>query len=521
MIRNKIEDIERFDEILRIIVQQESGYLVERAGLEDRLPFLQRMKVKEHERPGPERLRETFEELGTTFIKLGQMIANRPDIAPQEYVEELEKLEYAVTPVDWKEIEKVVEEEIGLDRFSYVNEEPMATASIAQVHEARLETGEKVVIKVRKPGVKEEVLKDLEILQYVADKADIHISQARRLKFKDVIEQFCDWTRDELDFEKEAKNAEIFEETLPDDENARTPKIYTEHSTGAVLTMEKIEGFKCTDKEAVEEHGIDVKDLTDTLLAVGLKQSVVSGYFHGDPHPSNFLIEEDGTVVYIDFGITGTIPKKQRDLMALMVIHIINEDVEAAVDVVKELAYLDDDADFDKLEKIITEKTVELKNTSVSDISISMEIMDIAVEASKIGIHMPNNVVLIGKNLVTTEGIAMKIAPDRKIDEGVKKQALQALKRANKPEDMAESLAVDMIQNKDLITKLPSKINKQMSQDREIEVENKVETPQTDLTEPAVIMSTAALGIAGLYVTGENLPMIVAFALIAGYYITS
>ena len=519
MIRDKINDVQRFDEILRILVRQQSGYLIEKSGMEDSLPFIQRMEIKNHDKPGPERLRETMEELGTTFIKLGQMIANRPDIAPPRYVEELEKLEYAVDPCEWEEIRDVIEEELGLDSFESVDPEPMASASIAQVHEAVLESGETVVLKVRKPGVKEEVKTDLEIISYMADKADAHVSKARELKLEDVVEQFCDWTRDELDFNKEAKKANIFQETLPDDENARTPDIFEDYSTEAVLTMEKIEGFKCTDTEALESHGIDSKQLTDTLLAVGLKQSIISGYFHGDPHPSNFIIEEDGTVVYIDFGITGTIPKQQRNLMALLVVHIINEDVEAAVDVIQDLAYVDGDADLERLKKIVTEKTIELKNSTISEISISSQIMQIAIEASRIGIHMPNNVVLIGKNLVTTEGIAMKIQPERKMDEGVKKQALKALKQANKPEDMAETLAIDMVQNKDLITKLPSKLNKQLSQEREVNVQTEVKQTSNEYPETALIISTAALGIAGLYVTGSNVPLTVSFSLIIGYYL--
>lgn len=472
MIKQKISDVERLDEIFRTLVEKQSGYLIERIGLEDHLPFIERMKVKSHEEPGPERLRETFEELGTTFIKLGQMLANRPDVVPPEYVEELEKLEYAVEPFEWEKAEQVIDEEVGLDSFESIKEEPMAAASIAQVHEAVLESGEEVVIKVRRPDIKEQVKTDLEILNFLAKEADTHFSKARELKLKDIVDQFCDWTTDELDFNKEARNSEIFEQTLPDDEKARTPKVYSNYSTEAILTMEKIEGIKCTNTEEIKESDIDIEEVTDTILGVGLKQTIVEGFFHGDPHPSNFLIEEDGTVVYIDFGITGTISKKERNLMGLMVVHLINEDVDAAVKVLQDLAYVEDDADIERLKRIVTEKTLEIKNTTVAEKSVSMELLDIAVEASKLGVHMPNTVILVGKDLMTIEGIAMKVRPESQMDDQVKEKAMDALKEANQPEDLAETFTIDLLQNKDVITKLPSKINESLSSSQDIHIKN-------------------------------------------------
>ena len=519
MIKNKIRDVERFHNILRIVVKNESGYLLERTGLDDHLPYVKRLQVRRHDQPGPERLRETCEELGTTFIKLGQMLANRPDVTPPEYVEELEKLEYSVKPFDWVEAEEIIEEDVGLDKFENICEEAMASASIAQVHEAKLKNGDSVVLKVRRPGIEDEIRDDLDILRFAVKKACKHSEKVRDMKADRIVERFCEWTTDELDFEKEARNAEVFRNTLPDDENARVPDIYHDLSTKRVLVMEKIDGIKCTDVEGMKEKGIDIEDVTDTILGVGIKQTVVEGYFHGDPHPSNFLIESSGTVVYIDFGITGTISKKERDLMGLMVVHMVNEDIDSTVDALTELGTVDEDADIDKLKELVTEKVVEIKNTTVAEASISRKMVEIAIESSKLGVHLPDTVVLVGKDLMTIEGIAMKVRPDSQMDDQVREVAMEALKRSNTPEDMADSFAVDLLKNKDLFTKLPTKINKKLEDSQTVNVENHVSSSERDLKTASLILGTSILGVGGALITDNFWPLLAVAGLIFAYFL--
>lgn len=518
MFRQKVSDIKRFNEILEILLKNEAGYLIEKLGLMEHLPFHKRVKAKTHDEIGPERLRKTFEDLGPTFIKLGQMFANRPDVTPQRYVEELEKLEYAVDPVEWEEIKPVIEDEVGLDSFEYVDEEPLAAASIAQVHEARLKSGEEVVLKVRRPEIVDQVETDLEILDYMVGKAEKHSSKVRDLRAQEIVEQFCSWTRDELDFGKELRNAETFKQTLPEKADARAPKFYKEYCTEAVLTMGKIDGVRCTNTEKLRDMDVSIDHIKDTLIHVGLKQTISHGFFHGDPHPSNFLIEEKGTVVYIDFGIMGVASEKNRESLGLLLIHLVNEDVKSATDIIEEISTVRGKADREQLERLISEKTVRLKNMSLKDGSVTRELVDLAIKATDLGYSLPNSIVLIGKDLMTIEGIAMKISPETRINDDMKKYALEALKESNKPEDLAETAAIDMIQNKDLFTKFASKINQKLETDKDIVVKNELK-PRNKTLDPIIIFSLVGLGLAGSYITEGLIPIIGVLIVIAVYLI--
>ena len=252
-VKQEIADAERFEEILNILAENEASHLIRKLGLSDHLPVKHRHKK---EKPSPERLREIMEELGPTFVKFGQIMAQRPDIVPENYIDELEKLEGDVKPFSSQKAKTIVDNEIDLDTFDEFNEEPIAAASIAQVHKAWID-GEKVAVKIRRPGIKEKMRTDIDLMKYMAAKGEKHSKKLEKMHISDIIDEFANWTLDELDLEQEASNAEAFQKNLEDEKNLKVPDVYPENTTEKVLVMEFVEGVKCTNKEEMDKLDID------------------------------------------------------------------------------------------------------------------------------------------------------------------------------------------------------------------------------------------------------------------------
>lgn len=499
-VKQEIADAERFEEILNILAENEASHLIRKLGLSDHLPVKHRHRK---EKPSPERLREIMEELGPTFVKFGQIMAQRPDIVPREYIEELEKLEGDVKPFSSQKARDIVDSEIGLDTFDEFNEEPIAAASIAQVHKAWIDE-EKVAVKIRRPGIKEKMRTDIDLMKYMASKGEKHSEKLEKMHISDIIDEFADWTLDELDLEQEASNAQAFQKNLEDEENLKVPDVYPENTTEKVLVMEFVEGIKCTNKEEMDKLDIDRKKVAETGIRAGLKQTIRDGFFHADPHPSNFLVQEDNSLVYLDFGMMGTITPKTKDQMGLILMHTLNEDIEGAMSLIREMAYYEEDADFEGLKQDIEQKMLELRNTSLKDNSITSSMLEITVSASEKGIHMPSSFVLVGKTLLTLESIGLAVYPEFKIREEYSDMAQKMLLKNNRPQDLIQSLAIDLVQNKELISKAPSKINQTIEsinqkQRKEIVHEKASENRKA-------LIATGLLISAGLFAFNASIP---------------
>jgi len=465
--RKDIEDIERFEEIVEIVFRQGFGFALDRMDLENHVPLAK--KVSRHKKqPGPERLRETFEQLGTTFIKFGQILAQRPDIVPERYTEELEKLEDDVPSFDSKKAMEIIKGEVGRDRFDYIQEKPIAAASIAQVHRARLSSGEEVVVKIRRPGIKETVEKDLEILEFLAKRAESKVNKLNEIKAHKLVEEFSSWTRNELDLKKEARNADILRKNLEDEEGVKIPEVYQELTTERVLVMEYIDGIKCDQPEKMRQIDADREEIAKTASRAGLKQVIRDGFFHADPHPSNFLLQQDGTLVYLDFGMMGRFSPEMQDKMGLLLLHAVNENIDAAVDTVEEIATVEEDADREGLKKDIEEKLLMVRNSTLEEYSISRELLDITVRAADRGYHMPTSFAIVGKSLVTVEGIGLTIYPDFRIGDEYREIAEKILLEKNDPEKIIQSAVIDLIENKQFFERPVSSLKKLLEPHREV-----------------------------------------------------
>lgn len=493
--KRELEDFQRFEQILKILTNEGFGFILDELEMQKHVPLATRIMNNKRE-TRPERLRETLEQLGTTFIKLGQILAERPDMIPEEYAEELQNLQDSAPSFEPSKAKEIVENEIGFDQFEEFQKEPIAAASIAQVHKAKLENGEKVIVKIRRPGIKEQVKKDLEIINYIAKEGEKHSSSFQKMDVLKFVNEFSKWTEQELNMEKECMNAQVFKENMENVEKVKIPEVYPELTTEKVLVMEYVEGIKCTETEKLKQLDINEKKIAKTAIKTGLRQSMLDGFFHADPHPSNFLISKEGDIIYLDFGMMGKIGKEKSEKLGLMLLYMIREDVKSMMDCLEEIGSKTEKYDREEARKLVEEKVLILKNSTLKQHSITKQMFDLFVELANEGLHMPSNLALMGKSLVTMEGIGLTIYPDFKITGEYERMVEKTLKEKNSPEEMSKDLAIDIIKNKDLITKLPTKLNRKL--ESENETGTRIEKHPTNIyLMPAALIISSGILIAG------------------------
>ena len=273
-------------------------------------------------KPLPERLRLALEELGPTFIKFGQILSSRRDVITDDYFIELTKLQSGVPPFPASEAKRIVEEELGVPvriLFRNFHDKPIGSASIAQVHKAELPDGTPVAIKIQRPDIEKTIAQDVAILHDLARFIEKHVPEAAGLNPTGVVEEFTDTLQRELDFENEASNAERFAEQFEGNSAIRVPKIYRDRSTPHVLTMDFLHGIPILETESLIAHGTDPVALAESMTGLIYEQIFDHGFFHGDPHPGNMTVLEDGRIALFDYGMMGKFTPQMRESIALLV----------------------------------------------------------------------------------------------------------------------------------------------------------------------------------------------------------
>ncbi|MDM7989189.1 AarF/ABC1/UbiB kinase family protein [Arthrobacter sp. zg-Y877] len=328
-----ISQLDRYRQIAEILYRNGLGFLVSALGLEGRLPFRRQQGPEPAGRPRtrPQYLRTALEELGPTYVKIGQLLSTRPDLLPPDYQRELAKLQDDAEAVPWAQISDELRQELGgdpLEVFRSFDTTVMASASIGQVYAATLKGGTEVVVKVRRPGIAAQVDQDLEILQNLANAAAKRWEAARDYDLTGLMDEFAATLRSELDYLQEGRNADRFQANFEDDAAITIPGVYWDYTTSRVLTMDRLGGMKVTDIPALDAAGIDRPALAVAAARVEMKMVFDDGFFHADPHPGNLFVEPGGRVGLIDFGMVGEVDEKLRSQLSALFIGIVRKDPE-------------------------------------------------------------------------------------------------------------------------------------------------------------------------------------------------
>ncbi len=407
----------RYREIAVALIRHGFGYMVEEMGLTRvlRMPIRWiRSETPETKTLG-ERIRLVMEALGPTFIKLGQLASTRADLLPPGVIKELSKLQDDVPPFEAEEARRIVELELGgsiEDVMSDFSEQPIAAASIGQVHSARLvDGGQRVAIKVQRPGVKKQVMRDLEILHDLVSLGLKRWEWVTRYQVPQLVEEFSRSMEAEMDYTAEARNMERISKQFVQEPHIHVPDVFWDFTSERVLTMGFVEGVKPTDRHYLEQRGYDVKEIASRIVNAVLNQIFIGGFFHADPHPGNLLIMKDGSITFLDFGMVGRLSPDMREYLSSLVIALMRQDTPAMVRSIERMGMIPEETDVGALKRDLERLRERYYDVAFSEVNLGQVINDFFSTARQHGIGIPPDLLMLGKALITTEGMVERLDP--------------------------------------------------------------------------------------------------------------
>ncbi len=438
-----MRELPRLHEIASVFIRHGLGEFVQRIGiagvLERAGAILQRSPVAEAVTLEPaQRMRMALEELGPSFVKLGQVMATRVDLFPPRWIAEFEKLHADVPPLPFEALLPELEHALGRSPFEVfrdIDANAHGAASIAQVHRARLQDGTPVVLKVRKPGVRETIEADLRLLRRVAELIESEIPEARRYRPSEIAEQFAKSLEREADFGVETRNIERFAKNFAGDPHIVIPRIFPEWTSEVLLVQEHVEGIPATDLQAVEKSGLDRKLLAARGVDAFLKMILLDGFFHADPHPGTVFYLPGNRLVIIDFGMVGRLSPQRRAQVLDLLGGLSRMAEEPMIDVLLDWAgdaYVDEG----KLAADVNEMVFEYEGIPLKDIRVGNVIRQFAAIVRSHSIVLPSDLSLMFKTLITLEGLGRQYDPDFHITEHLTPLVRSALAERYQPNEL-------------------------------------------------------------------------------------
>jgi len=435
-----MRELPRLHEIASVFVRHGLGDFVQRIGiagvLERAGQILHRGQVNESIKlEAPQRMRMALEELGPTFVKLGQVMATRVDLFPPGWIAEFERLQADVPPVAFELLLPELERSLGRSPFEVfrdIETRASAAASIAQVHRARLQDGTAVVLKVRRPGIREKIDADLRLLARVAELIEAEVPEVRRYRPVQIAAQFAKSLQREVDFTTEARNIERFAKNFAGDPHIIIPRIYPEWTSEALLVQEHVEGIPANDPAAVKAAGLNRKVLAARGADSFLKMIVIDGFFHADPHPGNVFYLPDHRIVIIDYGMVGRLSPQRRSQVIDLLAGVARMAEEPMLDVLLDWAgdaYVDEA----KLAADVNELVFDYEGVPLKDIRIGAVIRQFAAIMREHSIVLPSDLSLMFKALITLEGLGRQYDPDLHIINHLAPLVRSALRERYRP----------------------------------------------------------------------------------------
>ena len=421
-LKSKIEDLNRLRQIITVFFEAGFGFIIDRLRLRYlvplRLRLSQRFKrlkapAKPEIKPPQVRLRESFEKLGPSFMKLGQILSLRPDLVGFEYAKELEKLQSRAATFSFEQVEKIIQKEFGRpigELFKSFEKKAFAAASLAQVHRAVLKDGTQAAVKVQRPNVEETIKKDIHILFFLAFLLEKYIPESKPLRPTQVVKEFAAWTMRELDFKVEATNTERFRYNLKDEPDIKIPKVYWDLTSQKVLTMEFVDGVKLDEEERLAKMKLSRELLARNAVKVLLKQFLINGFFHADPHPGNFFVLKNNIICLHDFGMVGYVSPEMRSEMVSYFMSFINQDMENSLKHLLDVAEVREGSDVEGFKQEVS-SILSAWFYSPAKESIATSFFKAISASVKYNIVFPSNLVLLGKAMLATEAMAKRFYP--------------------------------------------------------------------------------------------------------------
>jgi len=404
------------------------------------------------------KLRNTLQDLGPTFIKLGQIASSRHDLVPKEISLELAKLQDHVAPVSFERIREIVEEELEdtiENIFLDFNEKPLATASIGQVHIAHLPTGEEVAVKIQRPDIQHIVKTDLAILQNLAQFLEDNTAWGKAYNLSDIIDEFSRTLLDEMNYRVEGRNGERIAKQFQKESTIHIPKIYWDYSSDKVLTMEMIRGIKINDMERLNSEGYDQNLIAKRVVDSMFTQVLKYGFFHGDPHPGNIYILPNNVVTYLDFGMIGRIDDELKYHFASLIINLQQGNTDGLLKTFSEMGLLSDETNLPSFKRDLDDLQTKYYDASLKDISLGGIFIELLSVAYHHNIRIPTEITLLTKAILTLEGLISELDSTFSIMKAVEPFGKRLVAERFHPMYILKKSWHETMDNIDILSKLP------------------------------------------------------------------
>lgn len=468
----------RYREVANVLVKNGFGFVVNSVGY--RHPWLLRNSNRDYMAASdslPRRLRQVCEELGPTFVKLGQLLSTRADLLSPEYICELEKLQDDVPPISYEQIEAVLIE-AGLDKnlvFSAFATTPLAAGSIGQVHRAEIQTGEQVIVKVRRPGIEQQVAVDLAIILDLAHYAERHQRWAKYYRVSELIEELGIAISNEMDFRKEARNAQRFLENFAHHPHVIIPRVYWQYCSEKVMVMQYIPGIKISDLSQIHSAGYNVGTIVEHLAECLFQQIYVDGLFHADPHPGNIAIAEGDAIVLYDFGQVGFVDRLTRDKYIDLVIGMMRYDTDGVTRALLAIAIDDEPVQLHNLRRDVGRLAQKYYGVPFAGIKIGEALREILELSVKHRLRMPAEMTLMVKMLLTMESLLTALNPGISLVDIAKPYGKKAIKERYSLKHLSSEFRAVALDFTDIASTLPRSLSNMVKQLEDGELQIKME----------------------------------------------
>jgi predicted unusual protein kinase regulating ubiquinone biosynthesis (AarF/ABC1/UbiB family) len=457
----KPERIKRYKDVVALLIKYGRSDLVQQNDLEMGGGLGEALATTAE--PKAEELASDLEKLGPTFIKLGQLLSTRGDLLPEPYLEALARLQDQIEPFSFDEVEQIVSSELGArisKLFAEFDREPTAAASLAQVHRARMRDGRMVVVKVQRPGVREVIVKDLEALEEITEFIDAHTEMGKRYEFSNMLSELRQTLLRELDFKAEAGNLRRLRSSLREFERIIIPEPIEDFTTSRVLTMDYIAGKKITTLSPLRLLELDGQALSEELFRAYLKQILVDGFFHADPHPGNVFITDDDRIAIIDLGMVGHISGSFQENLLRLLLAISEGRGDEAAEVSMKMGEPKPNFDQADFERRVANLVAQHSDATLDQIDAGHVALEITRISADCWFRLPAEFTLIAKALLNLDRVVYTLFPDFDPNEIIRDEATGILTRRIVKSIEPGNVLTRVIEVKEFVERLPNRVNK-------------------------------------------------------------
>jgi len=470
----KPERLKRYKDVAMLLIKYGRSDLVQAAGLEG----VDLEELNEASAPDAEELAKDLENLGPTFIKLGQLLSTRADLLPQPYLDALSRLQDQIEPFSYEEVERIVSGELGIrmsKAFADFEPIPIAAASLAQVHAAYMRDGRAVVVKVQRPDIRERIVEDLEALTEMAQFIDDHTELGKRYDFGNMLIELRKSLLHELDFTLEANNLIAIGEIVAEFENIIVPEPITDYCTSRVLTMERIDGKKITSLSPLRLLEIDGPSLADELFRAYLKQMLVDGLFHADPHPGNVFLTDDDRIALLDLGMIGRVTRSFQDKFLRLLLAVSEGRGEDATETAITMGEPKERFDRAAYKRRVVDLVAENQDANLSRLNVGQVALEITKISADCWIRMPPEFTMIAKALLNLDRIVFTLDPTFDPNAVIRERASEILHRNIIKSMSPGNLLAGVAEVREFAEKLPNRVNRILDAIGNNELELKVD----------------------------------------------